>query len=290
MKMYKIHRKISNVLELIFYIETSEILSPTDLSKLVWLVAETFEPKKTGFKAFLDLPWSVDIGPRLAIETPFSSNALSICKAIGIPQVKRLEKIRRSYPEGALTKETFLDLHLDRMTQQEYPHGVNTFDTGIVPESVRIVDLLGRGIVALEETNSALGLGMDAWDMKYYLDLFVEKLRRNPTDVELLQLGNANSEHSRHWFFKGQMIIDGTPVEKTLLEIVQEPLKSLVGQTATLKGFNDNSGVLKGFEVEMFTPVTPGSSSSFAAAKKTIHITGTAETHNHPTAEEEFSV
>lgn len=47
-----------------------------------------------------------------------------------------------------------------------------------------------------------LGLAFDSWDMDFYMDLFVNKLKRDPTSVELFDLAQSNSEHSRHWFFK----------------------------------------------------------------------------------------
>lgn len=34
----------------------------------------------------------------------------------------------------------------------------------------------------------------------------------------------ANSEHSRHWFFSGKMVIDGNEKEKTLFKLVKETL------------------------------------------------------------------
>lgn len=30
----------------------------------------------------------------------------------------------------------------------------------------------------------------------------MNKLKRDPTSVELFDLAQSNSEHSRHWFFK----------------------------------------------------------------------------------------
>jgi phosphoribosylformylglycinamidine synthase len=49
-----------------------------------------------------------------------------------------------------------------------------------------------------------MGLGMDDWDIDYYHNLFAEDIGRNPTNVECFQLGQSNSEHSRHWYFKGK--------------------------------------------------------------------------------------
>ena len=31
----------------------------------------------------------------------------------------------------------------------------------------------------------------------------------DPTNVEMFDFGQSNSEHSRHWFFKGKIVIDG---------------------------------------------------------------------------------
>lgn len=46
------------------------------------------------------------------------------------------------------------------------------------------------------------GLAFDDWDIDYYTELFKTKVQRNPTTVELFDLAQSNSEHSRHWFFK----------------------------------------------------------------------------------------
>jgi phosphoribosylformylglycinamidine (FGAM) synthase-like enzyme len=44
------------------------------------------------------------------------------------------------------------------------------------------------------------GLTFDEDDVRFYTDLF-RKMGRNPTNVELFDLAQSNSEHSRHWFF-----------------------------------------------------------------------------------------
>lgn len=47
---------------------------------------------------------------------------------------------------------------------------------------------------------------------------------RDPTNVELFDIAQSNSEHSRHWFFKGELVIDGEKKPHNLMEIVTEPL------------------------------------------------------------------
>jgi phosphoribosylformylglycinamidine synthase len=266
-----------------FYIETSSPLLEPELKKLNWLIAETFEPDKTGFKSIFAAENAVEIGPRISIETPFSSNAVSICQSMGLSQVTRIERTHLYQINDDQKANILLENYLDKMVEQHYPNGIISFDTGIFPEDVQIIDLVGQGKIILENINKSLGLGMDKDDVDYYFNLFTKTLKRNPTDVELFQIGNANSEHSRHWFFKGQIVIDGILMDKTLLELVQRPLKNINGDNRTLKAFNDNAGVLKGFETEILLPLNPGFPSELAVISKIIHITCTAETHNHPT-------
>ena len=162
--IYTMYRKIDNNLEIGFYIETINPLSKLELKKLQWLIAETFEPDNTGLEPYLAANEVVEIGPRLSIETPFSSNAVSICQAMGFRQITRIERTHR-YAAGNGQSADILKTRLDRMTEQHYPNGIESFDTGTTPESVRVIDLMGREKAALEEINSALGLGIDSLDI-----------------------------------------------------------------------------------------------------------------------------
>jgi phosphoribosylformylglycinamidine synthase len=61
---------------------------------------------------------------------------------------------------------------------------------------------------------------MDDWDLNYYTDMFSLNIKRNPTNVECFDLAQSNSEHSRHWFFKGRMVVDGKEHEESLFKMV----------------------------------------------------------------------
>lgn len=63
-----------------------------------------------------------------------------------------------------------------------------------------------------------MGLAFDERDLEYYTAMFVE-MGRDPTNVELFDIAQSNSEHSRHWFFGGDMIIDGKKMDKTLFQV-----------------------------------------------------------------------
>lgn len=45
-----------------------------------------------------------------------------------------------------------------------------------------------------------MGLAFDEQDLEYYTALFT-RMGRDPTNVELFDIAQSNSEHSRHWFF-----------------------------------------------------------------------------------------
>ncbi len=122
---------------------------------------------------------------------------------------------------------------------------------------------------------------MDEWDRNLYYDYFVKKQGRNPTIVEIMDLNNANSEHSRHGFFKGLQVIDGEEMADSLFDLVTATL------TANPKGsviaFKDNSSVIEGYEITTLLPEQPGQPSSFTATTVHYHPLLTAETHNFPT-------
>ena len=70
-----------------------------------------------------------------------------------------------------------------------------------------------------------LGLAFDDWDFEYYTDMFQTQLRRDPTNVELFDIAQSNSEHSRHWFFKADLFLDGEKTPHSLFDLVKAPLK-----------------------------------------------------------------
>ena len=52
------------------------------------------------------------------------------------------------------------------------------------------------------------------------------QLGRDPTDVEAFDMGQSNSEHSRHWFFGGVIEVDGVARPSSLFSLVKATLKA----------------------------------------------------------------
>jgi phosphoribosylformylglycinamidine synthase len=265
-----------------FYVEISAPPSEDELRILRWLLAETFEPEKLKDTSSLASgnDGVVEVGPRLNFETAFSTNAVGICRSCGLGKVTRIEKSRRSVLQKDANRNQFIASRHDRMTECPYPFPLESFETGLVPEPVVIVPFFENGIEALRRINRDMGLGMDAWDVGFYYDLFVEKFKRNPTNVECFQLAQANSEHSRHWFFKGRLIIDGKTMPETLLEMVKSTLRA--NPSNSVIAFKDNSSGIRGYEITTIIPLVAGKCSPFAPWQGAYDIIFTAETHNFP--------
>ena len=198
-ELIRCHRNLKS--EFCFNVESTQLLSMSDVKKLLWLFAETFEPQLTGHTSFLRAGASeviVEVGPRLAFSTAWSSNCVAMCQACGIPSITRVERSRRflltsSPPLNEQELHLFASYVHDRMTECVYPSKLMTFESTSVPDPVVRVPLLARGSEALEEINRAKGLGFDDWDIDFYTKMFTVTLGRDPTDVELFDLGTLVS-------------------------------------------------------------------------------------------------
>jgi len=272
------YRQIDSGFEYCFNVELTAPLTQEEERKLLLLLADGFIIETVHDTPRLSGSRVVEVGPRLNFATAWSSNLVSICQAIGLAKVTRVERSRRYLvPEGEEV-EPFVASHHDRMTECLYPEPLTSFETGITPEPVYEVDLMGKGPEALTEIP---GISMDEWDRNFYYDYFVKRLGRNPTIVEIMDLNNANSEHSRHGFFKGRQVIDGKPKPETLFEIVASTLKA--NSKGSVIAFKDNSSAVAGHTVRTIIPASPGDPSPFREASPLYHPLLTAETHNFPT-------
>lgn len=128
---------------------------------------------------------------------------------------------------------------------------------------------------------SLAGLAFDNWDLDFYTNLFQNKLKRNPTSVECFDLAQSNSEHSRHWFFKGKMVIDGEEKEKSLIDMIIDTQNN--SNPNNVIKFSDNSSAIKGYEAKTLRPTRTDAPSSFKIDNSKQHLIFTAETHNFPT-------
>ncbi|XP_063979730.1 phosphoribosylformylglycinamidine synthase [Diachasmimorpha longicaudata] len=282
--------------ELCYYVESTSPLSENEIDNLRWLLSSPFHKKNLNTSDFVeeqsDCHIIVEIGPRLNFSTPFSSNAVSICKSLGLLSVTRLEvstryfiKCREKIDEAC--ENAIVHVLHDKMTECRYLKPLESFDHGFRPDNWFEVDIMQKGRPALENVNSKLGLAFDDWDLDFYTNLFRDRLKRNPTSVECFDLAQSNSEHSRHWFFKGKMIINGREGEKTLFEMITDT-QNHSNPNNVIK-FADNSSAIEGFNVDVLVPKATDICSEMILKNIKKHLIFTAETHNFPTGVAPFS-
>ncbi|MBT8462418.1 MAG: phosphoribosylformylglycinamidine synthase, partial [Gemmatimonadetes bacterium] len=284
--------------ETCFNVEAARALSGDEERILTWLLSETFEPEGFAATSFLLDGIEEDrlragaygarlleVGPRMSFTTAWSTNAVSVCHACGLSAVRRIERSRRYrvQADGGLDGshvDRFLGLVHDRMTECPYPQTLETFEHGIHPKPVTTIPVVENGRLALERVNRSMGLAFDDWDLDYYTRLFQDEVGRDPTDVELFDIAQSNSEHSRHWFFKGRLVIDGTEVPQNLMELLRAPLDANPGNSVI--AFKDNSSGIRGYRIRTLMPEHPGKPGRMVPAEAEYHVIFTAETHNFP--------
>lgn len=238
----------------------------------------------------------LEVGPRFNFSTPFSTNCVNICRNVGLTQVIRLEASLRyliSYKGNTQPDlEQLIDLLSDRMTECLYTQAnlpQQSFDEQLpqTDNAWYTVPLLQQGRKALEAVNAKMGLAFSDWDLDYYTHLFKDTLKRDPTTVELFDCAQSNSEHSRHWFFRGKMIIDGQEQPQSLIRMIMAT-QSTTNQNNTIK-FSDNSSAIKGFKHFAIVPKSFNGPSQVTLQSFDSDLIFTAETHNMPSAVAPFS-
>ena len=220
---------------------------------------------------------TVEYGATLYFRSPFCSNVSNILDAVGITGVKRVEQstniLRSAFKPDMM--DPLVDVTFNNITTLDCD-GVNPLVNEIVPYD----DIQTYG-----ETH---GLAFDKDDIQAYTRLFRDIIGRYPTSTELYDLSQGNSEHSRHWFFTGKIIVDGSENRLSLLDKIKEPLRFIRSNNRThdisLVAFSDNASAIQNNCITThLNPISLTDASLFKKRYHLYHPTLTAETHNFPT-------
>ena len=252
----------------------SKTLSKADaklLERVLGIEKATGEPEGE-FKRVL-------VVPRLGTISPWSTKATDIAQHCGLKGVERIERGVIYYLKGSMEKA--LPLLHDRMTESVL-HDVEGAAERIfrhgAPEPLETVDVMKGGADALIEANREMGLALSPDEIDYLVENF-RKLKRNPTDVELMMFAQANSEHCRHKIFNADWVIDGEAQGMSLFGMIRNTHKASPG--GTIIAYSDNSSVIEGTNTARFYPRTD---KGYAFSDELTHTLMKVETHNHPTA------
>ena len=225
--------------------------------------------------------------PRLGTVSPWSSKATDIAANCGLGKVIRIEhgvrwtlagKKGRRLPSEAI--QTALPQLHDRMTESVLfdEAGADQLFHHVEPPPFNSVDILKGGRKALEKANGEWGLALSPDEIDYLVDNF-RKVKRNPTDVELMMFAQANSEHCRHKIFNADWVIDGKKQTESLFGMIRHT--HAVRPEGTLSAYSDNASVIEGATIGRFYP---GQDKVYRFHTEPTHILMKVETHNHPTA------
>ena len=252
------------------------------LDKVLGLDKEAGEPKQAGSMQ------RVLVVPRLGTISPWSTKATDIAQHCGLSGVLRIERgvvyyLDTNNGKGLSKSEqaAVLPLLHDRMTESVLSDvdsaAEKIFQHG-VPQPLATVDVLKGGSKALAKADREMGLALSADEIEYLVENF-QKLKRNPTDVELMMFAQANSEHCRHKIFNADWVIDGEAQDISLFGMIRNTHK--VSPQGTVVAYSDNSSVIEGARIERFYPRADG---GYAYSEELMHTLMKVETHNHPTA------
>jgi phosphoribosylformylglycinamidine synthase len=269
------------------FLELEAELDEGELSQVSALLAYGIEPVLPISKAPLML-----VTPRPGTISPWSSKASDILKNCGISKLKRMERgvvyCMRDKNGGILTDallEIVRPLIHDRMTEavMDSIEAADTLFKHVPPREVATIEMLADGRRALAHANATLGLALSDDELDYLFDSFT-RMRRNPTDVELMMFAQANSEHCRHKIFNASWVIDGAKRDHTLFGMIRDT--HAAHPQGTLVAYSDNSSVIAGASIARFYPSADG---RYGYSVEPTHILMKVETHNHPTAISPFA-
>ena len=254
-----------------YYIETDCYLKDLTNDDITFLYKMLSIKSKNPNVRDLPCSRSKEVGYHMNYQSPWCSNVLAIFNKNGYTKFKRIE--RTTLIANRIFDETKLDPKLHKI----YDIQPNSFDVNVDRVFNKVIE-----VSKIEEYARENNLAFDKSDISYYTNLFGNILERNPTIMELVDLAQCNSEHSRHWFFNGIMNIGDVRETKTLMDYIKEPLEYNKNNSAL--AFKDNaSAIHTDSKVIDLLPEKSYKSSQYVMKEMTYLPTLNAETHNFPT-------
>ena len=239
-------------------------LSTETISKLNWLFGNATKIEKSVLTDFF-------VGPRAAMVTPWSTNAVEITQNMGIEGIIRIEEFE---------KVTSDFTSFDPMLLQKYSElNQDIFTINIEPEAILEID-------DISIYNQQEGLSLSVEEVEY-LENLSKKLNRKLTDSEVFGFSQVNSEHCRHKIFNGTFVIDGIEKPSSLFKLIKKTAAK--NPNDIVSAYKDNVAFIKGPSIEQFAPKSADKPDFYSKKQFDSVISLKAETHNFPTTVEPFN-
>ena len=248
----------------LYAVQVQKDLTSEDVKKLNWLFGNTTQINQKTLEGHF-------VGPRAAMVTPWSTNAVEITQNMGIEGINRIEEFHGVTPE-------FKDF--DSMISQKYPElHQGIYDIDLQPEKVIEIE-------DIEAYNQKEGLALSNEEVNY-LEQLSKKLGRKLTDSEVFGFSQVNSEHCRHKIFNGTFVIDGEEKPTSLFKLIKKTSEE--NPNDIVSAYKDNVAFIKGPKLEQFTPKSADKPDFYHNTEFESVISLKAETHNFPTTVEPFN-
>ncbi len=248
----------------VFAVQTTKELSNEAIEKLTWLFGNQSKINTASIDAFF-------IGPRAAMISPWSTNAVEITQNMGIEGIIRIEEYLSS-------TEDFIDF--DPMLSQKF-NGLNQDIYTIAIEPEKIIE-----ITDIAAYNQQEGLALSDDEVEY-LENLATKIGRKLTDSEVFGFSQVNSEHCRHKIFNGTFVIDGKEMPSSLFKLIKKT--SAENPNDIVSAYKDNVAFIKGPKATQFAPKSADKPDYYEEKEFESVISLKAETHNFPTTVEPFN-
>ena len=251
-----------------YVVQTKQDLSTETIEKLNWLFGNATKVNSETLKLENG---NLLLGPRAAMVSPWSTNAVEITQNMGVEGIIRIEeyKVVDKNHEGF---DPMLFQLFEEITQ-------DIFTINIEPEAVLEIE----DIAAYNEQE---GLALSEEEVTYLNDL-ATKIGRKLTDSEVFGFSQVNSEHCRHKIFNGTFIIDGEEQGISLFKMIKET--SAKNPNDIVSAYKDNVAFVKGPKAVQFAPKTAAKADFYQEEDFESVISLKAETHNFPTTVEPFN-
>lgn len=248
----------------VYAVQTSFPLNTEDVAKLNWLFGDAAQIETAVVS-------DVFVGPRAAMISPWSTNAVEITQNMGINGIIRIEEFHRSTEDSN---------DFDPMIYQKFPSlNQEMFTVNIEPQPILEIEDIAA-------YNQQEGLALSDEEVTY-LNNVARKIGRKLTDSEVFGFSQVNSEHCRHKIFNGTFVIDGVEQPSSLFKLIKKT--SETNPNDIVSAYKDNVAFVKGPRVTQFAPESADKPDFYAEKEFDSVISLKAETHNFPTTVEPFN-
>ncbi|MGN7787212.1 phosphoribosylformylglycinamidine synthase [Niabella sp. 22666] len=253
-----------NPKHIVYGVQTQKELIQEDIQKLNWLFGNAQKLEDTTLNHYY-------VGPRAAMITPWSTNAVEITQNMGITGIVRIEEFQ-PVPADFNDFDPMISQKYAALTQEMYT-------IQIAPEPILEID-------DIDAYNKSEGLALSPEEVEY-LNQLSAKIGRKLTDSEVFAFSQANSEHCRHKIFNGTFVIDGEEMPTSLFKLIKKT--SETHPNDIVSAYKDNVAFVKGPRVTQFAPRSADKPDYYEEKEFESVLSLKAETHNFPTTVEPFA-